>query len=99
MIPRGRPRRWRPTRPRASRPNAGELELLNALEIIELLAVHPSGLTIPEIVACLRKPAGEVVRSIALLQRRRWLRPNAHDAWLMHEHLSELTHRHAADRD
>jgi hypothetical protein len=45
-----------------------------ALDIIELLAAHPAGLTVIEIASRLDCPAPEVVRTLALMQRRQWLR-------------------------
>jgi len=64
---------------------------MESLEIVELLANSPQGLTIPEIVSCLQKPAGQVVRTIATLQQRRWLRPNARNEWIMGEQIAELS--------
>jgi DNA-binding IclR family transcriptional regulator len=49
-----------------------------ALDIIELLASRPAGLTVPEIVGRIRRPAAEVVRTIAIMQHRQWLRADAH---------------------
>ena len=84
-----RPRRWRP-RSRVLRPGPGELELLHALEIVELLANHPRGLTIREIVASLQRPAGPIARDIALLQQRRWVSLNARGSWIIDMHFAGL---------
>ena len=51
-----------------------------AQEILELLARRPDGLTILEIVGRFRTPAKDVIRAIAVMQRRRWLRTGAGDA-------------------
>jgi DNA-binding IclR family transcriptional regulator len=47
-----------------------------ALDILELLASRPEGLTILELAARLDCPATEVVSTIAIMQRRQWLRTN-----------------------
>jgi DNA-binding IclR family transcriptional regulator len=60
-------------RRRTQRRPRGPLPLDKALEIIELLATHPAGLTVPEIAARLVTPASGVIRTIAILQRRGWL--------------------------
>ena len=44
------------------------------LKIIELLATKPTGLTVPEIVGRIGKPAPRVVRTLAIMQRRQLLR-------------------------
>lgn len=46
---------------------------------MELLAAQPSGLTVTEIIAQLRSPAAPVIRTIAILQSRGWLRTQPHD--------------------
>ena len=61
--------RRRRARPRTRDP----LPLDKALAIIELLAEHPAGLTIHEIAARVEAPAVDVIRTIAVLQRRHWL--------------------------
>jgi DNA-binding IclR family transcriptional regulator len=68
MTPRRVQRRR--ARPRLRDP----LPLDKALEIIELLAKHPGGLNVPEIAARVDAPTGSVIRVIAVLQRRQWLR-------------------------
>jgi DNA-binding IclR family transcriptional regulator len=60
-------------RRRTERRPRDPLPLDKALEIIELLAKHPAGLTVPEIAARLATPAAGVIRTIAILQRRQWL--------------------------
>jgi DNA-binding IclR family transcriptional regulator len=52
------------------------LPLDRALDILELLASRPAGLTVIEIAARLDCPATEVVSTIAVMQRRHWLRTN-----------------------
>ena len=48
-----------------------------ALEILKLLAsTMPAGLTVPEIVLQLRRPAADVVSAIAVMQARQWVRTN-----------------------
>jgi hypothetical protein len=54
-----------------------------AQEILELLARRPDGLTVLEIVGRFRKPAKDVIRAIAVLQRRGWLRTDARGALTM----------------
>jgi hypothetical protein len=60
-------------RRRAERRPRDPLPLDEAQEIIELLATRPAGLTVPEIAARMATPASGVIRTIAILQRRRWL--------------------------
>ena len=59
------------------------LPLEEALQILELLAARPLGLTIPEIVAHFHNPSRHVIRTIALMQQRQWLRTNSHGDRLM----------------
>jgi DNA-binding IclR family transcriptional regulator len=63
----------RTRRRRIERRSRDPLPLDKALEIIELLAKHPEGLTVPDLAAKLGTPAGSVIRTIAVLQRRQWL--------------------------
>jgi hypothetical protein len=60
-------------RRRAERRPRDPLPLDEAREIIELLATRPAGLTVLEIAARLATPASGVIRTIAILLRRRWL--------------------------
>ncbi len=68
------PRPKAPARRHVDRIRYETLSLDNALEILELLASRPDGLTVAEIIARFRKPARHVIRTIAIMQRRRWLR-------------------------
>ena len=43
------------------------------MRILELLASRPAGLTVTEIVVRMRRPASNVIRTIAAMQRQRWL--------------------------
>lgn len=54
------------------------LPFKRALDILELLVASPAGLTIIEIASRLKFPAEEVVRTIAVMQRRQWLRMDSH---------------------
>ena len=71
-------------RRRIERRSRDPLSLDKALEIIELLAKHPEGLTVPDLATKLGSPVASVIRTIAVLQRRQWLGTvNGHDAfWL-----------------
>jgi len=66
-------RRRPQTRRRVERRVRDPLPLDKTLEIIELLAKHPMGLTAPEIATRLGAPAASVIHTIAILQRRQWL--------------------------
>jgi len=62
---------------RRPRPRVRRYETLpveHALKILELLASQPAGLTVPEIAASIQRPAPLVIRTIAAMQRRQWLR-------------------------
>ena len=72
MIPSGRVRRRR-----TERRTTDALPLELALDILELLSSRPGGLTIFEIAACLQCPVSEVVSTVAVMQRRQWLRTDA----------------------
>lgn len=74
MTPRRAPQRRR-VGPRTRDP----LPLDKALEIIELLAKQPGGLSVPEIAARVDSSPSSVIRVIAVLQRRRWLQVAAPD--------------------
>jgi DNA-binding IclR family transcriptional regulator len=52
---------------------APDLSLDKSLAILELLATHPAGLTALEIATRLESPTSQVMRSVAILQRRGWL--------------------------
>lgn len=67
------PRRKRTSRRRPERRQYETLSLDKSLDILELLAAHPGGLTVPEIVARLQRPASPVIRTIAIMQGRHWL--------------------------
>jgi DNA-binding IclR family transcriptional regulator len=62
-----------------------------ALEILKLLASDlPSGLTVPEIILRLRRPAAEVTRAIAVMQSRQWLRTNLQGGFSVCQRMLEL---------
>lgn len=53
------------------------------MKILELLASRPAGLTVTEIAAHIRRPAPHVIRTIAAMQLRQWLRTDPHGERLM----------------
>jgi len=61
-------------RPPPKLPRYEALSVEHAMRILELLASRPAGLTVTEITACIRRPASHVIRTIAAMQRRQWLR-------------------------
>lgn len=64
----------RSRRRRIERRTRDPLPLDKALAIIELVAGHPAGLTVDEIATRLGAPTAGVIRTIAVLQSRQWLR-------------------------
>jgi DNA-binding IclR family transcriptional regulator len=65
-----------------------ELSIGMALEILTILAsAMPAGLTIHEIVLRLGRPAAAVIRTIAVMHRRQWLRTNPQGVFSVGRHL------------
>ena len=59
------------------------MPLERALDVLELLAACPDGLTVIEIASRLDCPAAEVTHTIAVMQRRQWLRMGGHSRGLV----------------
>jgi DNA-binding IclR family transcriptional regulator len=67
------------------------MSLEMALEILKVLAsALPAGLSVHEIVLRLRSPAAEVIRTIAVMQSRQWLRTNPRGNFSIGQHMLEL---------
>jgi hypothetical protein len=62
---------------RRENPRVEGLPREQARKVLELLASRPSGLTILEIAARLRSPAVDVIRTLALMQRRQLLKTDS----------------------
>jgi DNA-binding IclR family transcriptional regulator len=73
--------------------------LEKGMDIIELLAEEPSGLTISDIALRLGRSMGEVFRMIAALQRREWIYKDPEsDRFSVTFRILELGHRGTASR-
>lgn len=68
-----------------------ELSIGTALEVLRLLASSlPAGLTIPEIILRLRRPVPDVIRTIAVMQRRHWVQSTSRGAFSIGRCLRDL---------
>ena len=80
------------SRKRQARRPQSEPSLELGLEILKILASGPpAGLTVVEIVLLLRSPAAEVIRTIAIMQRRQWLQTNPHGGFSIDHRMLELS--------
>jgi DNA-binding IclR family transcriptional regulator len=67
------------------------LPIEKALEILELLAARPDGLAVADIIAHFRMPASQVIRTIVVMQQRRWLRTLPGDRLTIGHRILEVT--------
>jgi DNA-binding IclR family transcriptional regulator len=77
-----------------SPPSYAAPALEKGMDIVELLAAEPSGLTISDIAVRLGRSTGEVFRMIVAMQKRQWLHKNPEtDRFSVTYRVLELAHR------